>query len=64
MRIRKPTYPLQFAYLALAMPAQAGVGLVLFFASTSLYPHYAALPASWGGDSSPGPEDRSSCDVG
>jgi putative copper resistance protein D len=37
-------------FLAAQMPANTAVGLVIYFAPTILYPHYATLTRSWGPD--------------
>lgn len=41
-------YPARLLYLALAMPVEAVLGVVILSASEPLYPHYASLPAPWG----------------
>jgi cytochrome c oxidase assembly factor CtaG len=41
-------YPARLLYLALAMPVEAVLGVVILSASEPLYSHYASLPAPWG----------------
>lgn len=41
-------HPARILYLALGMPLSSLLGLVIFSASTVLYPHYATLERSWG----------------
>lgn len=38
----------RLAYVLLAMPQQSFLGLAIYSASTSLYPHYASLARDWG----------------
>jgi putative membrane protein len=42
------TPPLRLAYIALAMPVQAFVGLAIYSANTPLYSHYEELARTWG----------------
>ncbi|MEO7664105.1 MAG: cytochrome c oxidase assembly protein, partial [Candidatus Limnocylindrales bacterium] len=38
----------RFAYVVLQMPVNAAVGLVIYFAPTVLYRHYATITRTWG----------------
>jgi len=42
------SYPGRIMYLALGMPLSSLLGLVIFSASTVLYPHYVTLVRDWG----------------
>jgi putative copper resistance protein D len=46
---RKLAFPARLLYLVLAMPLEAFLGVAIMSASHPLYPHYAQLPAPWGG---------------
>jgi cytochrome c oxidase assembly factor CtaG len=46
---RKLGYPARLLYLVLAMPLEAFLGVAIMSGSHPLYPHYAHLPAPWGG---------------
>lgn len=41
-------YPARVAYVILQMPVNAAVGLMIYFAPTVLYAHYATLVRTWG----------------
>jgi putative copper resistance protein D len=45
----KLSHPARLLYLVLAMPLTAFLGVAIISASAPLYPHYAHLPAPWGG---------------
>jgi cytochrome c oxidase assembly factor CtaG len=46
----RPSWAWRLAYVALQMPVNAAVGLVIYFSPSILYPHYAALQRTWGPD--------------
>jgi putative copper resistance protein D len=47
---RRMGYPARLAYVVLQMPINAAVGLIIYFAPSVIYPHYATLARTWGPD--------------
>lgn len=45
---RRPGYPARLAYVVLQMPVNAAVGLIIYFAPSVMYAHYATIDRTWG----------------